>query len=415
MRNTWLIARREYIERVHTKAFLISTILIPLLLYCFTVLPAKMITRKATGVRNIVVVASSQEFGQQIRERISQEANDSGRQYKVTVDANPAETERDALRGKVTRGEIDGFVWATDESVAARKVTYTGRETSDFIEIGSLQEAVSHAHLRNRLAAAGVKLGDLDDVLKPVSMETVRLEGGRENRLSGPAMFTVAVILAIFLYMTMIMYGVAVMRSVLDEKSSRIVEVMLASVTPKELMAGKVLGVGAVGLSQLMIWGVAAGVLGAPGVVAVAGMGLSIPIRVLLWLPVFFLLGFALYSVSYAALGASVNTEQEAQQFQMIVMLPLILAITMMYAVIRQPNSGLAIALSIFPFTAPVLMYLRMVVSEPPAWQLGLSLGLLLATIYGMVVLCARIYRVGILMYGKRPTLPEILRWLRYA
>ena len=87
----------------------------------------------------------------------------------------------------------------------------------------------------------------------------------------------------------------------------------------------------------------------------------------------------------------------------------------MMYAVIRQPNSGLAIALSLFPFTAPVLMYLRMVVSEPPAWQLALSLGLLLATIYGMVVLCARIYRVGILMYGKRPTLPEILRWLRYA
>ena len=415
MRNTWLIARREYIERVRTKAFLISTILIPLLLYCFTVLPAKMITRKATGVRNIVVVASSQQFGERIRERIAEEANDSGRQYKVTVDANPADAERDALRGKVTSGEIDGFVWATDESVAARKVTYTGRETSDFIEISSLQEAVSHAHLRNRLAAAGVKVGDLDDVLKPVSMETVRLEGGRENRLSGTAMFTVAVILAIFLYMTMIMYGVAVMRSVLDEKSSRIIEVMLASVTPKELMAGKVLGVGAVGLSQLMIWGVAAGVLGAPGVVAVAGMGLSIPIRVLLWLPVFFLLGFALYSVSYAALGASVNTEQEAQQFQMIVMLPLILAITMMYAVIRQPNSGLAIALSIFPFTAPVLMYLRMVVSEPPAWQLGLSLGLLLATIYGMVVLCARIYRVGILMYGKRPTLPEILRWLRYA
>jgi ABC-2 type transport system permease protein len=180
-------------------------------------------------------------------------------------------------------------------------------------------------------------------------------------------------------------------------------------------MAGKVLGVGAVGLSQLMIWGVAAGLLGTPGIVAAAGMGLQIPLRVLLWLPVFFLLGFALYSASYAALGASVNTEQEAQQFQLIVMLPLILAITMMYAVIRQPNSGLAIALSLFPFTAPVLMYLRMVVSQPPAWQLALSLGLMLATVYGVVVLCARIYRVGILMYGKRPTLPEILRWLRYA
>src|SRR5438045_3027739 len=106
MRNTWLIARREYIERVHTKAFLISTILIPLLLYCFTVLPAKMITRKATGVRNIVVVASSQQFGERIRERIAEEANDSGRQYKVTVDANPADAERDALRGQVTSGEI---------------------------------------------------------------------------------------------------------------------------------------------------------------------------------------------------------------------------------------------------------------------------------------------------------------------
>jgi ABC-2 type transport system permease protein len=130
---------------------------------------------------------------------------------------------------------------------------------------------------------------------------------------------------------------------------------------------------------------------------------------------VFFLLGYALYATMYAALGAVVNTEQEGQQMQIIIMLPLILAISFVMIVMRDPNGTLATWVSMIPFVAPVVMYLRIVVQTPPLWQVLLSIGILVATIYGLVVLCSRIYRIGILMYGKRPTLPEIIKWIKYA
>jgi ABC-2 type transport system permease protein len=217
------------------------------------------------------------------------------------------------------------------------------------------------------------------------------------------------------LFVTVTMYGVMVLRAVVDEKSSRVMEVMLASATPKQMMAGKVLGVGAVGLSQLGIWSIAAAIYGTPGLVMASVLGFTIPKEILIGLPVFFVLGYVLYSACFAALGATVNSEQEAQQLQMIVMLPLILASSFMWEVIRHPDSATSIFLSLFPFTSPVLMFMRMAVATPPLWQVLLCVALLIATVYLVISICARIYRVGILMYGKRPTLPEIIKWLRYA
>ena len=229
--------------------------------------------------------------------------------------------------------------------------------------------------------------------------------------------FMSTILLVVLLYTTLIMYGIMVMRSVLEEKTSRIVEVMLASLTPKEMMAGKVLGVGAVGITQLIIWAIAGAALSTVGLGAMAssGISLNLPPAALIGLPIFFLLGFLLYSSTFAALGAAVNSEQEAQQLQMIVMLPLIIAISSWFVVMRDPNSVFSVIVSLFPFTSPIMMYLRLSVSEPPIWQIALSVAILLVTIYGVISVCARIYRVGILMYGKKPTLPEILRWLRYA
>ena len=143
--------------------------------------------------------------------------------------------------------------------------------------------------------------------------------------------------------------------------------------------------------------------------------GLQLPTAAIVWFAVFYFLGFVLYSTMYAALGAMVNSDQEAQQWQTFIMLPLIVSIMVMMFILRQPNSPLAVWGSMVPFVAPILMYARIAVQTPPLWQIALSIAILLATIYGMVVLCGRIYRVGILMYGKRPTLPEIVKWIKYA
>lgn len=193
-------------------------------------------------------------------------------------------------------------------------------------------------------------------------------------------------------------------------------EVMLATVTPKELMAGKIIGVGGVGLTQVLIWSIL-GLAVAFSSAAASGLlqGVNFSGAMIAYFIIFYLLGYLLYSAFAAALGAAVNSEEEAQQLQFFVMLPLILSMMLLGVVFSEPSSSAAVALSLFPFFAPILMYLRVVLEQPPFWQMALCIALLALTTYAVLLVCARIYRVGILMYGKRPTLPEILKWVRYA
>jgi ABC-2 type transport system permease protein len=190
-------------------------------------------------------------------------------------------------------------------------------------------------------------------------------------------------------------------------------------VTAKELMAGKILGVGAVGLTQVLIWMVTVAIYGGSAVAAVLSVsmphGFRLPIGLLAAFGAFFLLGYVLYSTLYAAVGASINSEQEGQQLQMVFASPLIVAIAMLMPTIQAPTSGLVVALSLFPFTAPVIMYIRIALGAAPMWQIALSIAIMLGTMYLVLSLCSRVYRIGILMYGKRPTLPELMKWLKYA
>jgi len=178
-----------------------------------------------------------------------------------------------------------------------------------------------------------------------------------------------------------------------------------------------VLGVGAVGLTQIAIWVALGLVFSGPGILAARSMlgSIDLPPATVPAFAVFFLLGYLLYSSMYAALGATVNSEQEAQQWQWFVTMPLIVPIILLTKVIITPDSGMSVGLSMVPFFSPILMYVRIVAHTPPWWQIAISIGLLLLTTYFIVIVTSRIYRVGILMYGKRPTLPEILKWLKYA
>jgi ABC-2 type transport system permease protein len=222
------------------------------------------------------------------------------------------------------------------------------------------------------------------------------------------------------LYMTVLLYGINVMRSILEEKTSRIMEVMLSTASAKQMMAGKILGVGAVGLTQVVIWMGTALVFSAGALVANAEQIKGVlSVKMLVFFAVYFLLGYILYSTLCAAVGSMVNSEQEAQQLQFLVMMPMILSIIMIMQIFQHPNSQMAFWGSLFPFTAPLVMFTRIAMQTGSLWDIGwqiaLSIGLMLATIYGMIWLCGRIYRVGILMYGKKPNLPEIMKWIKYA
>jgi ABC-2 type transport system permease protein len=414
-RNIWLVIRREYLERVRTKAFVISTLLVPFIMVAVTIGPSKLASMKVSGTRKIVVVTDDAKFGETVRTQLQ---SSSERKTTVTIDTNTSPEERDALRARVTKSEIDGFLWATSADIADRKGVYTGREVGDFMEVAGLQEALTFAAIERRMAARGIAGADVDALLKNIHVDTVRLQRGKESKVSGVGAFLASFTMVFALYMTLIIYGITVMRSVIEEKSTRIVEVLLATIQPIDLMVGKIVGVGAVGLTQVLIWAIGGFVFTSPALLtakSMLGADVQVPVTTLVLFPFYFLLGFLLYSASFAAVGAAVNSEQEAQQFNFVVMSPIIISMMVMMYIIRQPSAPWSVALSLFPFTAPICMFLRISVLQPPMWQIAASIVLMAVAVFVMMWLCARIYRIGILMYGKRPTLPEILKWMRYA
>jgi ABC-2 type transport system permease protein len=225
-----------------------------------------------------------------------------------------------------------------------------------------------------------------------------------------------SIVLLMILYTSILMWGQIVMTSIIEEKSSRVIEVVASGVSPTTLLAGKLLGVGGAGLTQFLVWSLSLlGVSLAAAGPAAASLPLpDISPLVLVSFVSFFLLGFAFYASLYASIGAAVNTVQEAQNFVFPVIVPLVLGLVCFPVVLESPDGGLAVSLSLVPFLTPLLMFLRIVVLTPPAWQILLSLVLLGAAIGAVLWVAARIYRVGILMYGKKPTFPELLRWVRH-
>jgi ABC-2 type transport system permease protein len=214
------------------------------------------------------------------------------------------------------------------------------------------------------------------------------------------------------------MYGMNVGRSVIQEKTSRIFEVMLATVRPGDMLAGKLIGIGAVGLTQIAIW-VTAAALFAGSTLGVRLMSGDMKIHVsgaeVALFIIYFVLGYALYSTLFAGLAATCDTEQELQQYSPLAAVPIWLSFGMIAFIVSNPNSIWSVAISMFPPCAPITMFLRLASQFPPYWQIALSLGLMVVSVYMVLWLSSRIYRVGILMYGKRATLPEMLRWLRYS
>ena len=224
--------------------------------------------------------------------------------------------------------------------------------------------------------------------------------------------------MALLLSMTTLMYGLNTARSIIQEKTSRIFEVMLSIVKPSEMLAGKLIGVGSVGLTQIGIWAICAVAIASS---AMAGPILSGTLSIhFSWIeavlfPLYFVLGFLFYASLFAGLAATCETEQELQMYTPLAAVPVWLSFSLIWLVINNPGSLLAIAASLFPATAPIIMMLRMGAQMPAPWEFAASIAILIVSIWIVLAISTRLYRVGVLMYGKRATLPEILRWLRYS
>jgi ABC-2 type transport system permease protein len=403
------VVRREFLERVRTKAFLIGTVLGPVLMAALTIVPGLLMARTGKPLK-VAVLDEDGSLAGPVREALA----------AVKVAGNPrflpegASGDRKTLDAAVLAGRIDGYLRLPKGALDSAQAEYHAKNVSNLPDQRIMDGAVERAFVKLRLAREGLPAEKLDGVTRRLDLKTLQVTqaGTREDTGAG---FIVSVVMLMILYTSMLMWGQAVMSSVIEEKGNRVLEVMVSSISPTELFAGKILGVGAASLTQFLVWTLAgvAATLYAGG----AGGGLNLPsMGPLVWgsFVVFFLLGYFYYSAMYAAVGACVNTLQEAQNLLFPVMLPIIAAMVCFPIVMREPDGTLSVVLSLIPPLAPLLMFLRVATVPTPLWQIGLSIVLLLLAIGAVNWIAARIYRVGILMYGKRPTFPEMMRWVRH-
>ncbi len=424
MRKFWIIFKREYLTRVRTKGFLFATILIPILsvgLFGFSIY---MATRQNNRTMNIVILDSAGGLADAVAKGLNTKLPNGLPAFQVvkTIEQPASEEKaRKELLDEVNAGTLDGYLVLPKDAETANAAEFHTRNTGDFTLEGTLHTAVSLAVISRRLSGRGVHVENLEDVIHRVDIKMVKVTKQGETEERGQT-FVTAIVLALLLYTTLIMYGIVTMRSVLEEKTTRIIEVLISAVTPFQLLAGKIVGVAAVAITQYLIWITTASLLGTYGgaMAAAYSPGASIPsfhipALVFVSLIVYFLLGYFLYASLYAAIGAAASNEQDAQQMQLPATLPIVMSFIMFNVILRDPNSITSVVLSEIPFFSPIIMLLRISIQMPPLWQIALSICLLILTTLGVVYFSARIYRVGVLMYGKRPSVVEILRWLRYS
>ncbi len=412
------VARREYLERVRSRAFLVSTILGPLIMAAFTLGPGLLMARQRGKPLRLSVLDATGALGPDVEQALSRRKA-AGRERFVLQPppAGSLQVAEAGLKDKVVKGELDGYVLLPQDALERSVAEYYGKNVSNVMDIGLLDKAVEEALVARRLSAEGLAPEKIGRLTRKLDLKTIRLtdKGAREDR---GGTFFLSMILLTMLYTTLAMWGAALMNGVLEEKNNRVVEVMVSSISPTQLFAGKLLGVGAAGLTQFLVWAGSLGFLAAYATPAATTSGLTMPEvnpLILAALVIYFLLGYFLYGSMYMAVGASVNTQQEAQGFAFVVIMPLLLGFVFSFTVLASPDSPLSVVLSLVPFFTPLIMFTRITTVPPPAWQVVLSIAIMALTIATMNWVAARIYRVGILMYGKRPTFPEIMRWVRQA
>jgi len=415
MREMWVIAKRELLERVRTKWFVAMTILGPILMIGLIVIPALLAGAGSKGAKLSIVDATGV-----LAEPIAAAFAADDHHWVATIE--PATATDEQLRAKIRDKSISGFIRIPADALTAGEITYSGdNATNQDVEI-LLQRIIPSTVLLARAKHAGLdetQIASVFGAIKPVKALHTNGETQGEN---GMMTFLVGYIIALILYMVITLYGVNVMRSVVSEKSSRVVELMVAATKPSAMMAGKIAGVGGAALAQIAIWfaigGIAlanrAAILGALGASDAGSLLPALPLSQILVIIAFFILGFLFYSSLYAAVGAMVASEQESQQAQMPVTMLLVIGMVSMTAITGDPRGTAAAVMTQVPAWSPMLMPLRYVLGGASAGEVAMSLAILALSIVVFARLAAKIYRVGILMYGKRPSLRELVRWLRY-
>ena len=427
MAKLWVVIKREYLERVRTKWFVFVTIFGPVFFGTIMILPSYLSMRglkdaRANDVR--ILDATGTDLGRRVMVKLGA-GSPAGPSLTTVVPVTPSQlaaAESTATRA-VMQKDVRGYLVLDSATYTAQTARYAGRNASSIGEVDMIEAAVRQALLQQQLEKEGLDPGKVDAITKiRVKLSTEKIdEKGRGGSGTAAAIFGFAI--AFLLYFSIVFYGQNILRGVLEEKMSRVAEVVLSSVSPDTLLAGKVLGVGAVGLTQqfawvgstVLLWKFRMGIMAKLGMPTMQIAFPPVSAGTLAILIAFFLLGYTFYASLFAAVGAMAGSNEEAQQAAQPVVLLLVSSVIFAQPVMLNPTSRLSEVMSWLPFSAPIIMPIRMSAMQVPGYEIA-------ATILGVALACvaaiwasARIYRVGLLMTGKRPSLKELGRWIRHA
>lgn len=420
MRKLFAVVRREFVERLRTKWFWIGTVLGPV--FFGGMILVRLLTGSHSGVERRVAVVdhTTSASGARLVEGLSA----SLPRFHFTR-VSPSDSLVDSLTHAVVAKSLDGFLVISESTFDAGTAEYRGSNVSSLADMEELRSTLGRQVFAVRLERHGIDPDVVRSAELSVTMATQKVRGTKVTRESGEQAFTLAFAMAVILFLAIILYGINVMSSVIEEKTTRIVEVLVSSLRPFELMLGKVLGAGAVGIVQLAVWLLSVKVLagqqnrlaewaGADHAAEGGAFQLpQVPTATMVVFIVYFLLGYFLYAAIFAAVGAISGSEQEARQAQTPVSLLLMVPYLSVFGILNDPNSALAKWLTYIPFWSPVAVPVRWSASPISSIELAGSLLVLAASVLVVTWIAARIYRVGILMTGKRPTLREVVRWVK--
>ncbi|WP_282017935.1 ABC transporter permease [Salegentibacter mishustinae] len=430
MRNLKLIIQREYLARVRNKTFIIMTFLSPLILVGMFALIAYLSMLNSSEQRIIGLYDETEMFASEFKDQEQVQYLDlSGKSFEEA-------------KKMVNEQEYYGLIYIPENiNRDVKGVQFFGKESPGLGTIQAIEKTIADRLTREELIERGIDVNQLNEAKTEVRIEIQNFSGERTSKMSNYIKMFFGGAAGYLLMMFIIIYGNMVMRSVIEEKTNRIIEIIVSSVKPIQLMMGKVLGTSLAGITQFTIWVLLAGVLtitsfyvlgidiftvqksqletveqiAQPEIAQLVMDVINLPIlSLVIFFLIYFIGGYFLYSAIYAAIGAAVDSETDTQQFMFPVILPLMLGIYVgFFSVIENPHGSISTIFSMLPLTSPIVMLMRIPFGVP-WWELAISVGILIITNFGVIWLAAKIYRVGILMYGKKASYKELFKWLKY-
>lgn len=412
MKKTLSIAKWEYLEKVKTKAFIISLIITPAIILIFSIAPSMLASKEDDKTKAIGFLDTSSKLFAEFSEEIQSFKLANAQPAYIILNFNKtnkteAELKRDADEATLS-GKMDGYIFVKNAGSDSMTIEYRTKSLANFRDLRRFSESFDNVRLNQKIKDDNIDAELIQFIRTNTEIEQIKIEeGGKEGSAAFETVFFSSLIFILLLMMMVIYSGQMLVRSLLEEKSNRIIEILVSSCNSNELLAGKVIGLSALGLTQIFIWMIVG--------ISLAGTAL-IPLdafKNILPMLVYFILGFIFFTTLFVGIGSIVSTEQEAQQITSYLSIILVIPVVIVFPAMQNPESMLIKILSYIPLTTPSVMLLRLNIASVSPWEIAATMGLLIFSTYITIMVSAKIFRIGVLAYGKMPGLKELGSWLR--